>query len=184
LRIDASATAHREGGANLLMGDVVITSAATRLSSVLTTRPAIEIFCPGNNPYAEDFEDMTRTGPYEVAAMNEYLRAAKLRPKTLGVVATGSERTRASKVNVLPKCWRSSLVASEYWRRDMMDEPSKSAEIRTIARVRLNLSSTRNVRAPTASRVPGYNKLCASAPTHVAPPKASARLSTKRGACF
>lgn len=115
-----------------------------------------------------------------MAAKKVNFRLAKLRPTTFGVVATGSVRTLASNVKVLPKCDLISLPAIEYWRIDINDAPSKSAEMRTIALVRCSLKNRKRARAPTAIRVPGYNQLCTSAPAHVAPPNASARLSTTR----
>ena len=44
VRIFASAVAHEEGGDSALIGAVVINSAATLRSDVITTRPVIEIF--------------------------------------------------------------------------------------------------------------------------------------------
>ena len=104
VRIAASDFAQREGGASIFICDVVMMSAATLRSSVEMTRPVITIFCPGNKPSADVLDVITLIGPYEVAARKVNLRCAKFRPMTLGVVATGSVRTRASIVKFSPTC--------------------------------------------------------------------------------
>ena len=64
VRIAARDFAHREGGANSLIGAVAMSRAATLRSELFTIRPVIEIFCPGNNPWEDAFDAITRMGPY------------------------------------------------------------------------------------------------------------------------
>ena len=105
---------------------------------------------------------------------------AKELPNTFGTTRLGSVVTCSSTDVIAPRNWLIALESRAAILIDIIVAPSTMAISRTAKRRLLN-KTTAAITAIAATTQVGL-QLCASAPTHTAPPNARARLSIRRAA--